>query len=1677
MNETEIFNFIFKFSEEGATALTQELAELYVQNEKLKNQALEYQSTQRKLNAERKTAAEESKAAAIAEVNSRLGIQNGVKTEIGLIQRLTSEIKLLKSAREQANNVSDVNKYTGAIQAAQKELNALTGVTDKFRGSNGFWQDLKGQVMAYWAAVQVGDVGKTLINNEVRLEALRLALRNVLSTQEEYTQSLTFLDNLSNKYGQDITILTGTYKNFIAASQSSGLELKERNRIYEAIVKSGAALSLSNEEIEGSLRAVSQMFSKGNVQAEELRGQLGERLPGAFGLAAKALGVTESKLNDMLKAGQVLAVDLLPKLATELEKAFGDKAANNVNLVTGAYNRLTNSIKDYFGEANQNYGITDKIAKGFNFLADNLKEVVSIGASVISTIVAYTIASKAAAGASAAWTVIEKAGLIIKGEAILLTKQQSIANATLTDTQLTAAAAAQTFNNTLLKNPIGLIVLAIGTAITAYQLYNASVEDAAEEQKKLNKQITDAIAPLELQKREFNSLANEVLKGVVPLQKQYDTLEALKKQYPELLKGVTSLTEAERILNENKIKVNTQDDYRLEKLEALKAQYPEQLKGINNLKDAEEKLGKVIRDVNADFAVRATLLEAEIKYDINREKATNLIKQQIDAEGKLVNIRKQLSIETKNSLEGREEFISSLREEEKQYQGVINAAKAGVVNLIGVNQSITKIQEDAKKRLKYSTDEVVKITKDGEDKKTKIKADSAATQALIAEKTRITELEKSEVQEQKLLAIDKDIAIQRIKDSKKATQEKASEIYKIEEKFKQDLNRLTQKYDDKEQEDEIKNGTLVAKIRADFRVINEKDEKKSLDAQIKAIEAKYKNEIDIVSKSSKSYSDKKAEITKLVIEEEKELLTIRRQIQFLVDLDKLHKEQSRNIKQITKDILEKWNIQDKVDKEEIEHQRELIKLYDERQKVFGDMVASIVPEIKGLMDYNDAVNNAGRALTNFADQKIKLHDIEKKSGIQSAEFLKQLEITNKAQEESVKANTESMVSQYQLLYKAVEFVFNEIKQAASKAFRAIGSAAAESNKIYQDFVKQQRNAELAAYKTDLNYRLGLIEGNYDAQIDLLKEYLAKAEGVIKKVNLSEDIAAQLQISTEKIVGFTNYVSNEIEQFSLNPFTMAKNAFRQLGVAIAGWKKENTDAAEKAIIASTNAIENLQWQRDESLKLLDDIADTYKDKYDGMLDAVKKGLSEQVDAIKEGMGASIDAIRNSLDKQIEILSSWYDGQKDIITQRYADILDNNVRYTDIAFEEQLAIWNAARTDQENILIGQRDTEKDILKQKYKEGKISLEEYTAQAKVVDEKYFSDILALRTKFYDDLQAKTTQYNSDELNKLKDSLSANLITQEEYDAKVGTLEDLAKQRSADIKSLVRQDRDKDLSLLKSDYLDLKEMAEQKSADAILKIQTDSATAIKKAEKDAGDEIIRLTTERNNKLADLARQRLLTELTYNSQIFEQQRALANAQALVAMAQAKAEAWKNPFTAKAVIGQIQQAFAEIFAAIGSAVNPFDAEIVKYVPVTPDTNNPVEPPPGGGEIGDGGAIKIAKGIDRLPNTNGKVGVDTQPAMLDVGERVIPTYLNDMLKSKLGVDVTNKQLVNMALGQFDFQGIANTGKNVSSTDPRLVNAINGLSKEMKNLKQVNVNVKNGVPTIEERSYNRMIKYTKP
>lgn len=198
----------------------------------------------------------------------------------------------------------------------------------------------------------------------------------------EYQKNMEFLKRISNEYGQSLLGITQAFAKFRAAAGYAGVSLDEIKKIYEALTKAAGAFHLSQENTQNAMIAVEQMFSKGKVTSEELRRQLGNALPGAFGLMAKAAYnaglITENTTGAFeaaMKKGEILAKDVLPKFAEELNKIT---EGANFDSLQSSINRLSNAWVEFVEKTNFEGGfkkLIDTGAKALNFLSNNFNQV------------------------------------------------------------------------------------------------------------------------------------------------------------------------------------------------------------------------------------------------------------------------------------------------------------------------------------------------------------------------------------------------------------------------------------------------------------------------------------------------------------------------------------------------------------------------------------------------------------------------------------------------------------------------------------------------------------------------------------------------------------------------------------------------------------------------------------------------------------------------------------------------------------------------------------------------------------------------------------------------------------------------------------------------------------------------------------------------------------------------------------------------------------------------------------------------------------------------------------------------------------------------------------------------------------------------------------------------------
>ena len=157
-----------------------------------------------------------------------------------------------------------------------------------------------------------------------------------------------FLRGEAKRLGFDFSTSALEYAKLAAAGNSVNLQLETVNEIFIAAQEASRVFNLSVSDTEGVLKAFTQIISKGKITAEELRNQLGDRLPGAVGIFARALGKTTQELSVMLEKGQVLADDkTLQAVAKELRKTFARQIPAAARSLTAVLNRTKTALFEF----------------------------------------------------------------------------------------------------------------------------------------------------------------------------------------------------------------------------------------------------------------------------------------------------------------------------------------------------------------------------------------------------------------------------------------------------------------------------------------------------------------------------------------------------------------------------------------------------------------------------------------------------------------------------------------------------------------------------------------------------------------------------------------------------------------------------------------------------------------------------------------------------------------------------------------------------------------------------------------------------------------------------------------------------------------------------------------------------------------------------------------------------------------------------------------------------------------------------------------------------------------------------------------------------------------------------------------------------------------------------------
>lgn len=257
-----------------------------------------------------------------------------------------ADLKLALIIDAIVRGAKDVAGLTGNVKALGSE--AAKKLPDNSEALRAGLRQASGDAITLSGAIKglaTAAVFREFIQANASLEGMTKALESVSGSSTEAQADMAFVRAEANRMGIEIGTAANSFVSLSASAKGTRLEGEDTRKIWSAVAESMARLGKSGADTQGALVAISQMMSKGTVASEELRGQLSERLPGAFQIAARAMGVSTAELSKMLEQGQVVSDDFLPKFAEELQKTFG---GGNIDTFNSNLGRLKNTINDVF---------------------------------------------------------------------------------------------------------------------------------------------------------------------------------------------------------------------------------------------------------------------------------------------------------------------------------------------------------------------------------------------------------------------------------------------------------------------------------------------------------------------------------------------------------------------------------------------------------------------------------------------------------------------------------------------------------------------------------------------------------------------------------------------------------------------------------------------------------------------------------------------------------------------------------------------------------------------------------------------------------------------------------------------------------------------------------------------------------------------------------------------------------------------------------------------------------------------------------------------------------------------------------------------------------------------------------------------------------------------------------
>jgi len=184
-----------------------------------------------------------------------------------------------------------------------------------------------------------------------QLQSFRNTLKSITPSTAEFGQSSQFILSLVDQYNIPLQSARDGFAKLYASMEPAGFSGKEIRDLFEGVSMGAATFGMSADKVDRVMYAFAQMASKGQIMSEELKGQLGDVLPGSLALFAKAAKMSVSDFSKAMEDGAFKGNamrELLIKVGSTMKEEFGKGAIGAAATFQGVMNRLQTSTTLFY---------------------------------------------------------------------------------------------------------------------------------------------------------------------------------------------------------------------------------------------------------------------------------------------------------------------------------------------------------------------------------------------------------------------------------------------------------------------------------------------------------------------------------------------------------------------------------------------------------------------------------------------------------------------------------------------------------------------------------------------------------------------------------------------------------------------------------------------------------------------------------------------------------------------------------------------------------------------------------------------------------------------------------------------------------------------------------------------------------------------------------------------------------------------------------------------------------------------------------------------------------------------------------------------------------------------------------------------------------------------------------